>query len=78
MKCGDVFLRDWCVFIYQERLGCMCVECMSVEGERGVFLCVERLGMGVEGDRHVYVCAFEMACVWRSWVVSWNEKTGKI
>ena len=34
--------------------------------------------MCVEGDRHVYVCAFEMACMWRSWVVSWNEKTGKM
>jgi len=61
MKCGDVFLRDWCVFIYQERLGCMCVECMSVgvEGERGVFLCVERLGMGVEGQQ----CISEQKCI---------------
>ena len=56
----------------------MCVECMSVEGERDVFLCVQRLGMSIEGDRHVYVCVLEMACVWRSWVVGWNEKTGKM
>jgi len=55
---GGVFLRDWCVFIYQERLGCMCVECMSVEGERGVFVVRREMCRGTDD----YVCVEVLLC----------------